>query len=248
MLGRALDAEILRRPARPLELGPDPRIARLQRAIGQAGPIAPDGIVEALSPPRVDAIIQILDPFHIRPEPRPTGEIEGEMNAQPRRLGHGIDQMAKGGAGPEDEVVPLGEMARGHQSGIEALQRACHGLGLQAGGVHEIAAMERQRRVAAYLKAESVIGDTTARQRAPQGQHRARRLRIALEGQHQPMAVDDAGGGRQQRPNRSQIRLQGVDRGRIEPGEIIHAIGRRLPPQRRQRRKLVFPAGDDQLA
>ena len=62
------------------------------------------------------------------------------------------------------------------------------------------------------------------------------------------MTVDDAGGGRHEGGDRAQIGLQGVDRRRIEPGQIIDAIGRRLPPQRRQRRKLVFPAGDDQLA
>ena len=44
------------------------------------------------------------------------------MHAQPRRLRHGIDQMAKGRAGPEDEIIALGEMARGHPGGIEALQ------------------------------------------------------------------------------------------------------------------------------
>ena len=61
MLRRPLDDEILGRPARPLELGPDPRIARLQRAIGQARPIAADGGVEALPAPRIDAIIQRLE-------------------------------------------------------------------------------------------------------------------------------------------------------------------------------------------
>ncbi len=170
------------------------------------------------------------------------------MDAEPCRFRHGIDQMAKRSAGSEDEVVPLGEMARRDQAWIEPLQRTGDGLGLQAGGVHEIAAMERQGSLASHLQAKAVIGEMTAGERAPQGQHGARRLRIALEGQHQPMAVDDAGGGRQEGRHRPEVRLEGVDGGRIEPGQILDAIGRRLPPQRRQRRNLVLPAGDDQLA
>src|SRR5215469_3630274 len=151
VLSRALDPEILHCAARTLKLGTDPGIARCQRAIGQARPVAPDGVVEALAPGRVDAIVEALDPFHIRAEARAPGQIEGEMDAEPRGLGHGIDEMAEGRARPEDEVVALGEVAPRHLLRIEALEGASDGLGLQPGGVHEIAALEADRRFAAYL-------------------------------------------------------------------------------------------------
>src|SRR6516162_1655043 len=167
----ALDQEILHRAAGTLQLGTDPGIARRQRAIGQTRPVAPDGIVEALAPGRIDAIVEALDPFHIRAETGAPGEIEREMDAEPRGLGHGIDEVAEGRARSEDEVVSLGEIARRHLLRIEALERARDGLGLQPGGVHEIAALEGQRGLAAHLETETAILESAASERRTQGQH-----------------------------------------------------------------------------
>ena len=70
VLARALDDEIGGALARPDDLGPDAGIARLQRAVGQGRPIAPDGGVETLAAARVDRVVDVVDPFDIGAEAR----------------------------------------------------------------------------------------------------------------------------------------------------------------------------------
>src|SRR6267143_1406259 len=71
---RALDLEVGRRLARPGGLRPDAGVARRERGVGQAWPVAADRRVEALGATRIHVIVDALDPFDIRPEARLSGE------------------------------------------------------------------------------------------------------------------------------------------------------------------------------
>ena len=108
--------------------------------------------------------------------------------------------------------------------------------------------MQAHRRIAADLKNEPVIRDRPAFDRAAIGDRCTSRFRLAQKAQHQAMAVDDAGRGRQQGGAGLQVRLQGLDRVGAEPFQIADAVrlGQRLDLL--QGRDLVRRAGDDQLA
>ena len=73
-------------------------------------------------------------------------------------------------------------------------------------------------------------------------------LGLAEQGQHQAVAVDDAGRGRQQRGVAGERRLQRGELGGVEAAQVVHAVGVRALGDRLQRRCLRRGAGDHQLA
>ena len=74
-------------------------------------------------------------------------------------------------------------------------------------------------------------------------------LGVALVGEHQAVAVDDAGRGREQRAAvQNTSGSSSRDRGRLQPFEIGHAVGRGLGADLLERRLLGLGGGDDQLA
>ena len=92
MLAWSFDHEILTRRAGRDDLGADARIGRLQGAGRQVRPVAADGGGETLAPARIDLVVDLLHPFHIRPEARLPRQIQRQMGAEPSRHGHGIDE------------------------------------------------------------------------------------------------------------------------------------------------------------
>jgi hypothetical protein len=73
-------------------------------------------------------------------------------------------------------------------------------------------------------------------------------LGLAEQRQHQAVAVDDAGRGRQQRVMAGKCRLQRGELDGVDPAQIVHAVGARALGDRLQRRRLRRSAGDHQLA
>src|SRR6266850_396777 len=97
---------------RPADLRPHPGITGLERAVSQSGPIAADRGVERLAARRIDGIIDDADPLYIRPEPRLTRKIEGDMDAEPARRQDRVDKPAKRCAPGEGEIDPPGKRRR----------------------------------------------------------------------------------------------------------------------------------------
>src|SRR5437762_7180067 len=95
VVGRALDEKIAGRLAARLELGPDSGIRGLQGAVREARPVAAYGAVENLRAPRVDVIVDPLDPFDIGTETRLAGQIEGQVHAENHGLGRELDKPVK---------------------------------------------------------------------------------------------------------------------------------------------------------
>src|SRR6185437_16169723 len=77
VLGGTLDHEIGGGLARVDELRPDPRVAGLECAVGEARPVATDRGIKAIAAPRIDGVVDPVDPFDIGPEARLAGEVEG---------------------------------------------------------------------------------------------------------------------------------------------------------------------------
>src|SRR5581483_4483612 len=102
---RALDLEIRSRLPRARGLRADARVAGRERAVGKARPVAPDRGVETLRPPRVDAVVDALDPFHVRSEARLPGEVERHVHAQAAGLRDRVDQAGERRAARQGVVV-----------------------------------------------------------------------------------------------------------------------------------------------
>ena len=85
MIGRALHDEVLGR--RTLHgLGPDAGIARLQRAILEAGPVAAHGGIELVGAVGIDVVVDAVDPFDVRAELGLAAQVDGDVRrARPAR-------------------------------------------------------------------------------------------------------------------------------------------------------------------
>src|SRR5918992_2241393 len=152
---RALDDEIGGgRAARP-DLRADAGVAGLDRAVLQPGIVAPDRLVEAVRPPRVDAVVDGLDPLDVRPEPDLIAEIDGHVDAKPGLLGDRVDEVPERPRAGERVVVALGEISLWDQGGIEALDLRRHRRGMEAGGIDEDARLQRHGGLAADLELDA---------------------------------------------------------------------------------------------
>jgi hypothetical protein len=85
-------------------------------------------------------------------------------------------------------------------------------------------------------------------QRALQREHGAGALGVAEVGEHERVAVDDAGGRRVQRRDRAQLRLHAAHFAEADRGHVGDAIGMRLAADPLQLLELRVLGGDDQLA
>jgi hypothetical protein len=90
--------------------------------------------------------------------------------------------------------------------------------------------------------------DPAADDGAVEGDGGAGVLRLALQAQHQPMAVDDAGRRRQQGGDAADRRLQAPRLRRLQPLQVGDAVDRGLALQGREVADLRGRGGDDQLA
>ena len=119
---------------------------------------------------------------------------------------------------------------------------------MQAGAVDHAARMQSQRLVATHLEFEAVADALQSLQRAAQRQHRTIGFGIALQREHQAVAVDDAGRRRQHRSRAVQRRFQRDRLCGTQPGQIVHAAGLAALHQRAQCAFLRCVGGHHQLA
>ena len=96
---------------------------------------------------------------------------------------------------------------------------------MEAGGVDQDAAADRGRLVAADIEFEPVRPDPAAQHRRAERDKGAGFLGLALVGEHQRVAVDDAGRGRQQRRDAVQLGFEALRLGGGQPFEIGDAVG-----------------------
>src|SRR5262249_43964686 len=110
MGGGARDDEVAGRLGGAGDLGPDAGIAGLQRAVLEVRPVAADGGVEPVAAPRVDGVVDALDPFDVGAEPALAREVEGEVDAEPRLLRHRVDEVMEGRTSREGEIDASAEI------------------------------------------------------------------------------------------------------------------------------------------
>src|SRR5512134_333605 len=108
VIARALHDEIRRGRVLARNLGADAGVARLERAVGQRGPVATDRGIEALGAPRIHRVVDLFHPFHVGAEARTPAEVERYVYAEAARLGHGVDEARKGRTPRQRVVVALG--------------------------------------------------------------------------------------------------------------------------------------------
>ena len=110
-------------------------------------------------------------------------------------------------------------------------------------------AAQLHRLGAADLELDAAASATRRlRHRAVEGEHRAVALGVALQGQHVGVAVDDAGGGREQRRRAVQVGLHRDRLGGAQEAHALDAIGLGAALDLGQLLALGLVGGDDQLA
>ena len=115
-------------------------------------------------------------------------------------------------------------------------------------GVDEQPAFKRHRRIAAGVEFDAASRRPGVQQRRMKSADRAGVLGVAAQRQHVGMAVDDAGGRRQQRRIAIQRRLQCAGLRAGKGPEIVDAIGLGMRPDRLQLLGFAGRGRDDQLA
>ncbi len=108
--------------------------------------------------------------------------------------------------------------------------------------------MHPARLEAADLEDKPVIAHTAPQHRRAQDNRRPGRFGLALEGQHQRVAVDDAGDRRQQCGHTAQFRFEPLRLFGAQPFEFVDAVRSRRRVDLFELRDLGLVGGDDQLA
>src|SRR5215472_13473392 len=101
---RAGDDKVCRRLLRPADLGADTGIARLQGAVPNARPIGTDCGVELVAAPRIDRVVDGVDPFGIGTEAGRAAHIERQMHAEPGMLRNRINEALERRPTSEREI------------------------------------------------------------------------------------------------------------------------------------------------
>ena len=170
------------------------------------------------------------------------------MRAEPARLWHRIDQPRKRRAACKREIAALGEIRLRNRRRIEARNRARKARRSEAGGEHHMARGDLCRCIAADRQHDRAAADFAALERRAEGERGAMGLGIALQGEHESMAVDDARRGRQQADMAGERRLQPRQIGAFEQREVFDAIGFGAGFDRQNLRALRLVGGDENLA
>ncbi|OWK19426.1 hypothetical protein AJ88_41205 [Mesorhizobium amorphae CCBAU 01583] len=132
----------------------------------------------------------------------------------------------------------------------ETLDPPGQGLRVQACGVDEGAGLQFERFTPGTQRANlHPIGASDRRDnRSQEGERRAGGFGVAVQRQHQRVAVDDAGRRRQQRAGAGQMRLKAFRLLARQQFEIGNAAALRIGPDRLQPVELRRFDGNDQLA
>ena len=202
--------------------------------------VAPDGRHEALEAGLVKGIVVVRLPHHVWPEARLAGQIQRHVNAEPAGLGNRIDQARKRRGAGQRVVVPLGEIApslaaklRGHRGRVQT--RCVH---------HQIG----DEIVIAAAHAQAVVGAFETRDFGVQRHQAASGFQIALQTQHEGVAVDDAGGFGIDAEQRVYLGFQRFDLLARQPRQLANAVDARLALVVAQYVGLGFGGCHDQLA
>ncbi len=170
------------------------------------------------------------------------------MDAEPCLLRHRINEARERRLAAQREVDAAAEIVARDARRRDAGDAARQGRRVEAGAVDEHAAGKAHGFGAADLEHEAVLSQRTAFDGGAEDDHRAGRLGLALIGQHEGMAVDDAGRGREKAAQRGEGRLQAPQLAGIERHEVLDAVRGGARPNAVQERQLLLGTGDDQLA
>jgi hypothetical protein len=121
-------------------------------------------------------------------------------------------------------------------------------VSLEAAAIYQHTSIEPHRLGAADVELEPVPDDPAAFDRCPENHHGAGRFGVALIGEHQRVAVDDAGRRGDEAADRRKRRFDPAQLVGVDIFEIADAIGQRAPPASVEQGKLALLAGDDELA
>ena len=119
MHARALHEEVCRGLVLAGDLGPDAGEVRLERAIGQSWPVAPDRCIEAFGALRIHRVVDPVHPLDVRAEARAPAQVERHVHAQATRLGHRVDEPRERRTLRQRVVVAFGvELGRRQLGGV----------------------------------------------------------------------------------------------------------------------------------
>lgn len=146
------------------------------------------------------------------------------------------------------EVIALGIMLHRHMLSRKAVEQAEQLRRAMAGRIDHGPNRIGRGIVAAEIDAEAFRLAPPAGDRRVQGKRAAGRLAFAEQRQHQRMAVDHAGLGREQGDLAAHLWLQRLRLGAGKPAQRVDAGSLRASHDSLQRRLLALGGGDDQLA
>ena len=175
-------------------------VGGLQRAITQARPVAPDGLLAGRCTLHVDAVVDGLglgavgEPFQVGPEACLACQVEREVHAEPGAVGRGVDKARERRAAGECEVGALGKPLVRHVLRCQAVHAARHAACVQASGIDDDARRQLERAgrgLDLHHRRPSAIEVNRDHARL-HGHRAAMRFDVALQREHQAVAVDDA--------------------------------------------------------
>jgi tetratricopeptide (TPR) repeat protein len=193
-----VDGEVAPRLARRDQLGPDPGIARLERALGQTGPEAPRELVERRHARGIDRVVDPVHVLRIGAELHAACEVERRVHRQTAVLGR-VDRVPERRAAREGEVAALHEVESRHARGVVALDLLREVVRAEAGGVDQTPAAHLFVALAADAHGESARGRGRALHGRLIGDVGAVLLGVAEQRAHELLGVDDPGVGRERR-------------------------------------------------
>ena len=199
VLGRAINDEILGCLTGTGELRAYARIIRDQGTVGEIRPVPPNGHVERCASPRVDLVIEAIDPFDIGSEAHPAREVEGKMDTEAALDWSWIDQPTEGRPAKAAEIVAASKHQGRHTRERIVLGRMRKRLRPEACCVDDCIT----RVNAAFSPPEMCNPSCGCARNALywrfKGEHTGVILYLAEQRQHQPIAIDDSGRARVKR-------------------------------------------------
>ena len=156
--------------------------------------------------------------------------------------------MAERRPAAQREIDAAAEIGRRDALRGYAVDRAGERRREKPGGIDEEAAPQRRRLGAADRELEPALAHPARQHRRAKRHSGARRLSLALIGEHQRVAVDDPGQRRQQRRDAVEFGFETLRLGLAQPFEIGDTVGARRGRDLFDPRDLGLAGGDDQLA
>ena len=170
------------------------------------------------------------------------------MHAEPGRFRHRVDQPRKRRAPLQHEVVALGVGERRHEGRVETSSFGGQPGGAEAGGIDHLAGSEAHRLGTADRHRDRLRAELQPVHRRMGYQLSTGVFGVGQQGQHQRVAVDDAGGRRSERGDAGECRFQLAHGVAVEQFELAGAAGQGVAADLLEPADLAVAGGDDQLA